>query len=447
MVCGFAQKSKRKAASKSPKSEYFVMTINGVTTLATQYCPEDTITFGFKQMVTDTNIHVLKYCWRDYYHYTDICNVDSIKLAYQYNPNNPEGTQYRVFLDFYLEIATDTVLVLDTLTLMTEVNIDYIRTTLDTSVCEGGNITIHTLHGDETFYNVTSTIQTKWDKLTSVSGCDSLVRWQINVDEYTRIKHSISSCDSVVWGDIVIRKPQHIEGDTTFVVERLFLSTNPDYCDTLRILYVTIIDSGILIKKFDQNSFCSKDDPSGKIELETNYTAFDWKYYPIALLKGEPDTTFTTIIKDIEIRNAGYYYVWAYMDTSLYDTLKDLRIVNNCSRSDTVSVKDCQLIIPNVFTPNGDDSNDVFGIKKLNLKRENELTIYDRWGKNVFHKKNYNCVYRGGKYENVEEAFDGKSRDGRDLPEGTYYYALKYKAFPKTKTYTGTLMILRGKKQ
>jgi gliding motility-associated-like protein len=155
------------------------------------------------------------------------------------------------------------------------------------------------------------------------------------------------------------------------------------------------------------------------------------------------DSLWTEFEKSIEIQYSGWYYVHAYMDTSLYDTLTDLRIVNNCPLDLEILIKDCELIIPNVITPNGEDANDVLGIKRLNRKRPNELTIYDRWGKTVFHKEDDKCVFKNQKYENDEDAFAGISNWGQPLPDGTYYYAFKYAAIPKTKKYTGTIVILR----
>jgi hypothetical protein len=52
-------------------------------------------------------------------------------------------------------------------------------------------------------------------------------------------------------------------------------------------------------------------------------------------------------------------------------------------------------------------------------------------------------VFRENTYKNVEEAFAGISRGGQRLPDGTYYYAFKYDAIPKPKTYTGVLVIIR----
>jgi gliding motility-associated-like protein len=237
-------------------------------------------------------------------------------------------------------------------------------------------------------------------------------------------------------------------GDTTITVERIFFATDPDSsCDTLITLNVTIIDTGKLVIKFDQDDFCKGDDMKGKIELEEpNFTAFDWKYFSREN-QVQPDSTWIGLTEPyLDITEPGFYYVYAYMDTSLYDTLDYLRIVaTTCAKTKDTIVEDCKLVIPNVFTPNGDKDNEVFGIKKLNLKRENELIIHDRWGKEVFRQKNYQCVYKSDGFHNTEKAFDGHSRGGQKLPDGTYYYAFKYDAFPKkkAKTYTGVVVILR----
>ncbi len=89
------------------------------------------------------------------------------------------------------------------------------------------------------------------------------------------------------------------------------------------------------------------------------------------------------------------------------------------------------LVIPNVFTPNGDGVNETFEIRGLNIYPENEISIINRWGNTVYEKKNY---------ENTWE--------GNGLDEGTYFYVLKVKNVSGTwKVYKGYITLLRSKAQ
>lgn len=49
----------------------------------------------------------------------------------------------------------------------------------------------------------------------------------------------------------------------------------------------------------------------------------------------------------------------------------------------------CDVYIPNMFTPNNDGKNDYFTVYGgVNVKRINKLKIFDRWGELVFEKEN-----------------------------------------------------------
>ncbi|MDZ4664270.1 MAG: gliding motility-associated C-terminal domain-containing protein [Bacteroidota bacterium] len=70
--------------------------------------------------------------------------------------------------------------------------------------------------------------------------------------------------------------------------------------------------------------------------------------------------------------------------------------------------------IPNVFTPNGDGSNDVFRLIGSGLK-EVYIGIYDRWGRKV-----YELTSETGNF-----AWDGKDQTGKSCADGTYFYVIK----------------------
>ena len=66
------------------------------------------------------------------------------------------------------------------------------------------------------------------------------------------------------------------------------------------------------------------------------------------------------------------------------------------------------LFFPNVFSPNGDGLNDLFGGVGVNID-EFHMTVFDRWGKEIF------------KSDNFSQLWDGKM-NGRDVPEGVYVF-------------------------
>lgn len=86
-----------------------------------------------------------------------------------------------------------------------------------------------------------------------------------------------------------------------------------------------------------------------------------------------------------------------------------------------------KLVIPGVFTPNGDGVNDLFSIAGLNeFFVQNSLVIYN---------KSYNVVYKKDNYQN--------DWNGNNLPMGSYGYILKVvdKA-GKEQTYKGYVSII-----
>jgi gliding motility-associated-like protein len=85
--------------------------------------------------------------------------------------------------------------------------------------------------------------------------------------------------------------------------------------------------------------------------------------------------------------------------------------------SDTITkcidiINQAVVVIPNVFTPNGDGKNDVFKVKSNGLKSLN-CVIYDRWGLKMYE------------WDGINGSWDGNARTGI-APDGTYYYIINY---------------------
>ncbi len=85
-----------------------------------------------------------------------------------------------------------------------------------------------------------------------------------------------------------------------------------------------------------------------------------------------------------------------------------------------VLVTPLNFLIPQAFTPNGDNINDYFEILGIEYYPNNSLTVINRWGKKVYEAKNYGI-------DGNPIFWDGKSNVGggnSDLPTGTYFYVL-----------------------
>lgn len=84
--------------------------------------------------------------------------------------------------------------------------------------------------------------------------------------------------------------------------------------------------------------------------------------------------------------------------------------------------------VPNVFTPNNDNANDLFFLTTTNATRI-ELTILNRWG---------NVVYEGS---GANPAWNGKAQNGSEAGDGVYFVKYRVEGLPDT---TGELQFLEG---
>ena len=94
--------------------------------------------------------------------------------------------------------------------------------------------------------------------------------------------------------------------------------------------------------------------------------------------------------------------------------------VNNCEgplTSVVVIVEECGIIVPTAFTPDNDNTNDVWVLDNIDqIYPNNVVTIYNRWGNQIY-------LSDAGQYES--NAWDGTFNNEK-MPVGSYYFIIEY---------------------
>lgn len=105
----------------------------------------------------------------------------------------------------------------------------------------------------------------------------------------------------------------------------------------------------------------------------------------------------------------------------------------NCSLSDdvTITISD-QLTIPGSFSPNDDGTNDTWVIKGIDAFPDAQVTIFDRWGQQIFEAVGYSAA----------KSWDGK-HNGRNVTDGVYYYILDVRSDLYKEPFKGFVTVLR----
>jgi len=199
-------------------------------------------------------------------------------------------------------------------------------------------------------------------------------------------------------------------------------------------------------------------DPSDTVYLQNPHVTYAFENLsidslPLSNFYWILNSTYNLTSTELEPR-------FTYVETGDYTT--EIKVYNpqGCDTSyyKTIKVEPVKLKIPNVFTPNGDGVNDYFIISLDNgsgtpnggntrdgggevLEYENyeplsryyessDLTIFNRWGRIVYHSKDYQNNW-----------------DGDGLSDGTYFYVLKCHGLKQDATYQGSVMIIKSQRQ
>jgi gliding motility-associated-like protein len=113
----------------------------------------------------------------------------------------------------------------------------------------------------------------------------------------------------------------------------------------------------------------------------------------------------------------------AYTATGTYTV--SLTVSNNCgtdSTSQKITIEIPDLEFYDGFSPNNDGLNDTWVIPILGYYPINNVKIINRWGSEVWMATNYN---------NANNFWNGQNMNGKDMPDGTYYFVINYNNIEK----------------
>ncbi|HOP13281.1 gliding motility-associated C-terminal domain-containing protein [Lentimicrobium sp.] len=226
----------------------------------------------------------------------------------------------------------------------------------------------------------------------------------------------------------------------------LFDSIKTGACSGINNLNITDANGCVLDTNFSVSEL-----PSTKVEVDVNPDTV-YIQNPVVTFSFTEDQNVVEWLWDFgdgseKSRERNPLHVYSTASAPDLESYQVQLIVVNSQGCDTLiifelPVSEAEIFIPNVFTPNGDNINDVFKIAKandggsssgseyipLNLEYMRlELVVLDRWGRKVYDNDNYKNDWDGG-----------------NLPDGTYYYRLNTYGYFRDETYRGAVTILRG---
>lgn len=117
-------------------------------------------------------------------------------------------------------------------------------------------------------------------------------------------------------------------------------------------------------------------------------------------------STATSTVPSFVVNSPGTYTLTliAYNGNGCNDTTSSVIVVN-----DLDVVLPPSIVMPNVFTPNGDGVNDFFFPVMVSFK-EMTCLVYDRWGVLVYE------------FSSLTDKWSGENLNGKDANDGTYFY-------------------------
>lgn len=171
------------------------------------------------------------------------------------------------------------------------------------------------------------------------------------------------------------------------------------------------------------SGFCFGDSTRFEISNNQSINSIVWNFG----LPSSPNNSSTLLAPSMLYPDTGLFEISAIINPGCpSDTLTLEIVIQPCDSA----AGNCELIIPNVFTPNQDGINDRFSAINNCQTSFFELLVYNRWGNLIWSTTDQNDSWNG--------EFNGMA-----CSDGVYFYIAKVNAASDFKTYSGTITLIR----
>lgn len=300
------------------------------------------------------------------------------------------------------------------------------ETKISCSDSDGGEVIAHAEGGSENYTFQWKAYSSLNDSiLSTLSGQQYYVLTLVD-ENLCQTKDSVLFSQPEAFSVSVLSIENEACADDGFGLLKLNISGgSQDYTSLLNSELVSLVDNSLEVELgFHSMEISDKNNCLQKVEFEIkeaelseiNINSFDEKC-------GSQDGRIEyNILSNREIKEINWTNSQNQSLSSLENLSADWYFVNfsdekNCVFKDSVELfsSDCYSFIevPNVFTPNNDGINDLFGVNAKSILIFSG-TIVNRWGRQVFSWKDFAWGWNG-KLNGI----------GNDLSSGVYYYLIK----------------------
>jgi len=229
-----------------------------------------------------------------------------------------------------------------------------------------------------------------FDTIAGMSFCDSIVATEVKLFNATTVERSFELCEN----DTVSFRGRKIYSDTSFS-----FSSVDGSCDTVFEINASILESFASLSY----EYLSEDSTEVQFLVSGISDQYEWNFGDGISSRGSENLKSHT-----------------YEEGECYQLEVSFENGNGCliTLAEEVCVpeknmtQEENLLIPNIFTPNGDGVNDYLTISYTGAAKQNfSMQIYNRWGGKIFQSQRSDFRWDG-------------SFDGKPCTEGVYLYVL-----------------------